>query len=208
MAGRDEFLAHVLGLLEPLGRVHARGMFGGHGLYCDGVFFGIVLDNTLYLKTDARNRGEFERAGSEIFSYSRKGQSAKLNFCPTPERGAGAPFWTGMRPCRRGGGRHHRAPLLPMHSRRPRARGCAGRAAVHAAVGEKRRRRSAAVTRRQVAADGARGTATQLGRNAFTASMKARGFSICGQCPQPGISRNFAPGIPFASARARAGGVV
>lgn len=91
MAGRDEFLAHVLGLLEPLGRVHARGMFGGHGLYCDGVFFGIVLDNTLYLKTDAQNRGEFERAGSEIFSYSRKGQSAKLGFYRAPEDALDAP---------------------------------------------------------------------------------------------------------------------
>jgi len=85
VAGRDEFLAHALDLLEPLGRVHARGMFGGHGLYCDGVFFGIALDNMLYLKADDRNRGEFERAGSEMFSYSRKGKRATLNFYRAPE---------------------------------------------------------------------------------------------------------------------------
>ncbi len=91
MAARDEFLAHALDLLEPLGRVHARGMFGGHGIYCDGVFFGIVLDNTLYLKADDRNRGEFERAGSEIFSYSRKGKRATLNFYRAPEDALDAP---------------------------------------------------------------------------------------------------------------------
>jgi DNA transformation protein len=91
VTGRDEFLAHVLELLEPLGRVHARGMFGGYGLYCDGVFFGIVLDNTLYLKADDRNRGEFERAGSEIFSYSRSGKRAMLNFYRTPEDALDAP---------------------------------------------------------------------------------------------------------------------
>lgn len=85
MAGRDEFLAHVLELLAPLGSVAARRMFGGYGLYCDGVFFGILLDNTLYLKADDRNRGEFERAGSEIFSYSRKGKRATLNFYRAPE---------------------------------------------------------------------------------------------------------------------------
>lgn len=85
MAGRDEFLAHALELLRPLGRVAARRMFGGHGLYCDGVFFGIVLDNTLYLKADDRNRGGFERAGCEIFSYSRKGKRARLNFYRAPE---------------------------------------------------------------------------------------------------------------------------
>jgi DNA transformation protein len=66
-------------------------MFGGHGIYCDGVFFGIVLDNTLYLKADDRNRGEFERAGSEIFSYSRKGKRATLNFYRAPEDALDAP---------------------------------------------------------------------------------------------------------------------
>ena len=85
MPGRDEFLVHTLELLGPLGRVAARKMFGGHGLYCDGVFFGIVMDGTLYLKTDDQNRAEFERAGSEIFSYSRKGKRATLNFYRAPE---------------------------------------------------------------------------------------------------------------------------
>jgi DNA transformation protein len=91
MAGRDEFLAHVLELLAPLGRVAARRMFGGYGLYCDGVFFGILLDNTLYLKADDQNRGDFERAGSEIFSYSRKGKRATLNFYRAPEEAMDTP---------------------------------------------------------------------------------------------------------------------
>lgn len=91
MTGRDEFLAHVLELLGPLGRVAARRMFGGHGLYCDGVFFGIVLDNTLYLKADEQNRPEFERAGCEIFSYSRTGKRATLNFYRAPEDAMDAP---------------------------------------------------------------------------------------------------------------------
>jgi DNA transformation protein and related proteins len=91
MAGGDEFLAHVLELLAPLGRVAARRMFGGHGLYCDGVFFGILLDNTLYLKADDQNRGEFERAGSEMFSYARKGKRATLNFYRAPEEAMDAP---------------------------------------------------------------------------------------------------------------------
>jgi DNA transformation protein len=91
MAGRDEFLAHVLELLAPLGGIAARRMFGGYGLYCDGVFFGIILDNTLYLKADDRNRSKFERAGSEIFSYSRSGKRANLNFYRAPEDAMDAP---------------------------------------------------------------------------------------------------------------------
>lgn len=66
-------------------------MFGGHGLYCDGAFFGIMLDNTLYLKADDRNRADFERAGCEIFSYSRKGKRATLNFYRAPEDALDAP---------------------------------------------------------------------------------------------------------------------
>ena len=85
------FIDHVTELLAPLGRVLARRMFGGHGLYCDGVFFGIVHDDTLYLKADDVNRAEFERAGCEIFTYSRKGQAATLNFYRAPEDAMDAP---------------------------------------------------------------------------------------------------------------------
>ena len=91
MAGRDEFLAHVLELLAPLANVNARRMFGGYGLYCDGVFFGILLDNSLYLKADDHNRGDFERAGSEIFSYARAGKRATLSFYRAPEEAMDAP---------------------------------------------------------------------------------------------------------------------
>jgi DNA transformation protein len=91
VASRDEFLAHALELLAPLGRVTARGMFGGHGLHSDGLFFGIVLDGTLYLKADDRNRSDFERAGCDIFSYSRKGKRATLNFYRAPADAMDAP---------------------------------------------------------------------------------------------------------------------
>lgn len=91
MAGRVDFLAHVLELLRPRGRVADRRLFGDHGLYCDRIFFGIVLDNTLYLKADDRNRREFDRAGCDIFSYSRKGKRAKLNFYRAPEDAMDAP---------------------------------------------------------------------------------------------------------------------
>jgi DNA transformation protein and related proteins len=121
MAGGDEFLAHVLELLAPLGRVAARPMFGGHGLYCDGVFFGIVLDNNLYLKADDRNRGEFERAGSEVFSYSRKGKRATLNFYRAPEAAMDTPRL--MLPWARSAlaaALRSRAGKRPVRQRRPR----------------------------------------------------------------------------------------
>jgi DNA transformation protein len=67
MAERNEYLEFVLEWLAPLGAVTSRGMFGGHTLYCDGVVFALLADNTLYLKVDDATRAGFERLGLEPF---------------------------------------------------------------------------------------------------------------------------------------------
>lgn len=72
----SDFVAHVLELLAPLGAVSARRMFGGHGLYRDGLMFALVADDVLYLKADGANRAEFESAGSEPFSYRTRARRA------------------------------------------------------------------------------------------------------------------------------------
>lgn len=60
MAAGDAFLAHVLELLDGLGAVGARRMFGGYGLYRNDVMFALIADDTLYFKVDEHNRAEFE----------------------------------------------------------------------------------------------------------------------------------------------------
>ena len=42
-------------------------MFGGVGLYCDGLFFGIIARDVLYLKTGAANKADYEAAGMPPF---------------------------------------------------------------------------------------------------------------------------------------------
>jgi DNA transformation protein and related proteins len=81
----DEFIEYVMELFGPFGTVGARRMFGGHGVYLDGLMFAIVSEDTLYLKADEMNRVEFEQAGCEIFGYARKGKRATLNFFRAPE---------------------------------------------------------------------------------------------------------------------------
>lgn len=63
----DGFKSFVLDGLEAVGDLTARSMFGGVGLYCDGVFFGIIASDVLYLKVDEENRRDYERAGSRPF---------------------------------------------------------------------------------------------------------------------------------------------
>jgi DNA transformation protein len=87
----DAFVDYVMELLGPFGTVAARRMFGGHGIYLDGLMFAIVSDDMLYLKSDEMNRVEFEQAGCEIFSYARQGGRATLNFFRAPEEAMESP---------------------------------------------------------------------------------------------------------------------
>ncbi|MBI1372333.1 MAG: competence protein TfoX [Phycisphaera sp.] len=47
-------------------------MFGGHGLYSDGVFFAIIHADTLYLKTDDASRAAFVERDCEPFRPTDK----------------------------------------------------------------------------------------------------------------------------------------
>ncbi len=45
----------------------ARAMFGGVGLYCGDLFFGLIARDELYLKVDDTNRRDYEDAGMRAF---------------------------------------------------------------------------------------------------------------------------------------------
>ena len=62
----EVFRQFVLDQLDELD-VTPRSMFGGTGLYAEGVFFGIIAMDTLYLKVDDTNRPMFEREGMQPF---------------------------------------------------------------------------------------------------------------------------------------------
>lgn len=67
MSVSDSYRAYVLEQLQGLGAIAAKPMFGGVGLYCNGMFFGLIDDDTLYLKADDSNRADFEAAGARRF---------------------------------------------------------------------------------------------------------------------------------------------
>lgn len=57
-------------VLEQLGRVvpvTSRSMFGGVGIYSQGLFFALIYGDLLYLKVDDSNRADFEKLGMEPF---------------------------------------------------------------------------------------------------------------------------------------------
>ncbi len=58
----------MLEQLAPVGPLTSRKMFGGVGLYAQGLFFALIDDDTLYLKGDEALRPDFEAAGSVQFA--------------------------------------------------------------------------------------------------------------------------------------------
>lgn len=82
--GFSEFL---LDQLRTVGPVSIRRMFGGGGVFIDGLMFGLVSDDTLFLKADANTQAEFEAEGMEPFGYDTKdGRRMLTSYWRAPER--------------------------------------------------------------------------------------------------------------------------
>ncbi len=80
-----EFVSYVVDLMSSIGPVHAKGMFGGHGIYLDGLMFSLVADGVLYLKSDEETENEFTKRGLEAFTYFKKGKAYKMSYFQAPE---------------------------------------------------------------------------------------------------------------------------
>ena len=80
------YVALCLELLTPLGRPTARAMFGGHGLYIDGLMIGLVASEQLYLKTDRQSLPTWRAAGGVPFRYERADGKApiEMSYCSPP----------------------------------------------------------------------------------------------------------------------------
>lgn len=81
----SEFVDSLPETFELFGPVTVRKMFGGYGLYHDGTMFAIVVDDTLYLKSDAESAADFERVGLGQFAYERNGRIIKMSFYLAPD---------------------------------------------------------------------------------------------------------------------------
>jgi DNA transformation protein len=78
------FHAYALEQLGRVRRVTSRRMFGGVGIYADGLFFALMDDDTLYLKGDDTNRPDFEARGLGPFHPSGP-DGPVMQYYPVPE---------------------------------------------------------------------------------------------------------------------------
>jgi DNA transformation protein and related proteins len=81
----NEFTQHVADVLRAFGAFEVRRMFAGYGLFRDGLMFGLVYDETLYLKVDEQNVTDFVRLDLAQFQYPRQGKLVGLSFYRAPD---------------------------------------------------------------------------------------------------------------------------
>ncbi|MBK8008760.1 MAG: TfoX/Sxy family protein [Rhizobiales bacterium] len=73
-------------LFSAFGTVSVRRMFGGHGVFADGLMFALESDGELFLKADDLTIPKLAAENSEPFVYKAKGREVALSYWKLPER--------------------------------------------------------------------------------------------------------------------------
>ncbi|MEL7151071.1 MAG: TfoX/Sxy family protein [Pseudomonadota bacterium] len=85
MAVSEEQIAHALELLDGVGPMTTRKMFGGLGIYADGKIFAVLMsDGVLKLKGAGAMAHTFDTEGWERWTYQRDGSDTQTAM----------PYWT------------------------------------------------------------------------------------------------------------------
>lgn len=72
MAVKEDYLNFILDQLSEFGEVEAKKMFGGIGLFHQGLMFGKIGGDTFRLKVDETNKNKFEEKGMKPFHSEKK----------------------------------------------------------------------------------------------------------------------------------------
>ncbi|MFE0754381.1 TfoX/Sxy family protein [Inquilinus sp. NPDC058860] len=87
MAASDGFIEFLRDQFALLGPIATRRMFGVTGLFCEGVMFGVMAEDALYLRVDDHNRAAFREAKAyPPLSYEKQGRTIDLSFWRVPDR--------------------------------------------------------------------------------------------------------------------------
>jgi DNA transformation protein len=100
MSAAQDFATHIVDLLEPFGPCESKRMFGGFGVFHQGLMFGLIADGSLYLKADDATRPLFEVEDSEAFSYYKQDKKYQLSYYLAPDPFFEDPeaslYWAGL----------------------------------------------------------------------------------------------------------------
>jgi DNA transformation protein len=81
----SDFIEYLHEVFAGFGDITTRRMFGAHGIYRDGLMFGLYAQGRLYLKTDAYNLAQFTAEHCEPFRFVQRGKQVQLSYWSAPE---------------------------------------------------------------------------------------------------------------------------
>ena len=81
----QEYVLYVVDMMQTIGPVYSKKMFGGHGIFLEGLMFALIADGALYLKADQESEDDFIARGLEAFTYTMKGKVTKMSYYRAPE---------------------------------------------------------------------------------------------------------------------------
>lgn len=81
----SQFADNLRDVFVPFGAVSVRRMFGGHGVFYEGLMIALVADDVLYLKVDEASVGAFVERGLAPFVYEARGRSVRMSYNEAPE---------------------------------------------------------------------------------------------------------------------------
>lgn len=90
-ATHNEFVDYVVELMSAWMPVAVRKMFGGYGLYREGLMFALISDDQLYFKADSVNALQFEGEGCCQFSYASRGRTTRMSYWSAPAESLESP---------------------------------------------------------------------------------------------------------------------
>jgi DNA transformation protein and related proteins len=79
------FAEFVLEQMAEIPDVRKRAMFGGYGIYREGLMFALIAEEQLYFKTDAALADAFIALGLPPFIYTSNGRSTTIQYYRAPE---------------------------------------------------------------------------------------------------------------------------
>ena len=87
MNAKAEFEKFVVDQMAGFGPITQKRMFGGLAFYHNGLIFGMVIDDALFLKADDQSKQRFEAENLKPFTYQHKsGKEIAMAYWRAPER--------------------------------------------------------------------------------------------------------------------------
>jgi DNA transformation protein len=80
----SSFVIYVKDMLAPLRNFTFKAMFGGYGIYQDGLIFGLIINDELYFKADKASEKFYLEFDSAPFEYEGKNGMVKMNYWRVP----------------------------------------------------------------------------------------------------------------------------